>query len=42
MRTEYDRPVRYFLALGDGEIPMNDLIGRPVMERRPPSDRDFS
>ena len=30
MRTEYDRPVRYFLALGNGEIPMNDLIGRRV------------
>jgi hypothetical protein len=30
MRTEYADPVKYFLTLGDTELPMNDLIGKPI------------
>jgi hypothetical protein len=30
MRTEFADPVRYFLPVGDREIPMNDLLGREI------------
>jgi hypothetical protein len=30
MRSEYADPVQYFLPLGDTELPMNELIGKPI------------
>ncbi len=30
MRTEMDRPVKYYLPVGSDEVSMNELLGRPI------------
>lgn len=30
MRIEFENPIRYYLRLGENEIKMNDLIGKPI------------